>query len=88
VTQNNDQATVYCYQGDEKPELQVDIKLNDLGDLENEAQRKKMAHMWTKNKDSDEVVPYDFSGMKICNTYVATNSRYFCIGLVGDFKPD
>lgn len=38
VTQNHDQATVYAYQGDNEPELQVDIKLNDMGDLENEAQ--------------------------------------------------
>jgi len=87
VTQNNDQATVYCYQGDNQPELQVDIKLNDLGDLEDENQKRKMAHMLTKNSEG-EMVPYDFSGLKICNTYVAINSRYFCIGLVGDFKPD
>ena len=75
------------FQGDDKPELQVDLKLNDLGDLEDEAQRKKMQHMWTKNSEG-EIVPYDFTGLKIVNSYVAQNSRYFCIGLVGDFKPD
>lgn len=46
-----------------------------------------MAHMMTKDSEG-KMVPYDFSGMKICNTYVAINSRFFAIGLVGDFKPD
>ena len=34
------------------------------------------------------MVPYNFDGMKICNSHVALNSRYFCVGLVGEFKPD
>jgi hypothetical protein len=78
---------VITFRGDDQPELQVDLKLNDLGDLEDEAQCKKMQHMWTKNSEG-EIVPYDFTGLKIVNSYVAQNSRYFCIGLVGDFKPD
>lgn len=82
VTQNNDTATVFTYQGADQPELQVDIKLHDLGNLDDEAQKKKMQHMMTK-KD-DELVPYNFEGMKICNSHVALNSFWFCIGLVGE----
>lgn len=48
-----------------------DVDLHDLGGEEKEAQMKHM-------KD------YDFSGMKICNSYCAVNSRYFCMGLVGE----
>lgn len=45
VTQNFDTATILVVRGDDEPELQNDINLRDLGDLENEAQKKKMAHM-------------------------------------------
>lgn len=30
---------------------------------------------------------YDFGGLKIVNTHVALNSHFFCVGMVGDFKP-
>lgn len=27
---------------------------------------------------------YNFDGLKICNAYIADNSRYFCVGLVSE----
>lgn len=52
-----------------------DVNLHDLGGEEKLA---KMKHMEN----------YDFEGMTICNSHVALNSHYFCVGLVGEFKPD
>lgn len=47
--------------------------------------KKKLSHMYTKEKDGTET-PYDFTtGMHICNSQVALNSRFFCIGLTGEF---
>lgn len=50
------------------------ISLTDLGDEKRQA---KMPFM----KD------FDFSGLKICNAYIADNSRYFCVGLVSEELP-
>lgn len=59
----------------------ADINLHDLG---GEERQEEMKHMYTRG-DEDKMIPYDFSGMKICNSYVAQNSRFFCVGLVGKF---
>lgn len=87
ITQNFDTATVLTYRGPDEPELQNDVNLHDLGNLEDEAQKKKMQHMLQK-KDDGEMGPYNFEGMKICNSAVALNSHFFCVGLVGEFKPE
>lgn len=47
--------------------------------------KQKLSHMYMNNKDGTQT-PYDFTtGMTICNSQVALNSRYFCIGLTGEF---
>jgi hypothetical protein len=47
--------------------------------------KQKLSHMYIKNKDGTQT-PYDFTtGMTICNSQVALNSRYFCLGLTGEF---
>lgn len=38
-----------------------------------------------KKDDQTVVVPYDFSDMTICNSHVALNSFWFCVGLTGKF---
>lgn len=47
------------------------ICLNDLG---SEEQRKKMPDMQE----------FDAEKYRICNSFIASNSRYFCVGLVSD----
>jgi len=47
-----------------------------IRDLGTEEEAEKFKHM----KD------YDFNGMKIVNSHVALNSKYFCVGMVGEFK--
>jgi len=54
--------------------MTIDINLHDLGGEEKAAEMKHM-------KD------YDFGGMRICNSHCAINSRYFCVGLVGEELP-
>lgn len=62
--------------GDDKAKVfsyrNMELKDVNLRDLGSEERQSKMPQM----KD------YDFSGMKICNAYIADNSRYFCVGLV------
>ena len=53
--------------------LMKDVNIHDIGSDENDI---KMEHM----KD------YNFEGMKVCNSHVALNSHFFCVGLVGEFK--
>lgn len=52
-----------------------DVNIRDLGGDEKAA---KMQHMEN----------YNFDGMKVCNSHVALNSHYFCVGLVGEFKAE
>lgn len=30
---------------------------------------------------------FDFNGLKICNAFIADNSRYFCVGSVAEELP-
>lgn len=49
----------------------------DLKDLGTEERQAKMPYM----KD------FDFTGLKICNAFIADNSRYFCVGAVAEELP-
>lgn len=58
--------------------LLKDVNLKDVGKADEESEvPEHLTHM----KD------YNFEGMKICNSHVALNSHFFCVGLVGEFKP-
>lgn len=52
----------------------MEVKPVNLRDLGSEERQSKMLYM----KD------YNFDGLKICNAYIADNSRYFCVGLVSE----
>ena len=65
---------------DGKPRTTV-VDLHDLGEDED---AKHMQKMYTKNKDGTKD-PYDFTDMEICNSYIAINSFWFAVGLVGEF---
>lgn len=80
VTINDEKAVIYRYNGGDH--LNFDVDLHDLG---GDAMKQKLSHMYVNNKDGTQT-PYDFTtGMYICNSQVALNSRFFCIGLCGDF---
>lgn len=86
LTIDNEKAVIFKCDNSKWPEEEpkcynADVNLHDLG---GEERQQEMKHMYTKAADN-AMTPYDFSGMKICNSYVALNSRYFCAGLVGKF---
>lgn len=53
--------------------------------------REQNPNMYFETRERDEndekiYTPYDFGNdMKVCNSYVALNSKWFCVGLVGEF---
>jgi len=84
LTVDNEAMRIFNY-NDGTPRIET-VNLYDMG---GEDKKEKFAHMYhtvpkTETEDAKEE-GYDFSSMKICNSHVALNSYWFCVGLVGEF---